>query len=118
MARSVSRSASFCSTVRSCLYLRQDPGESARDRGVAKGTERDVPLDKDEEGLVPQNRHDARVTLKPDKVEHERVDNLVRQRVFLVKQHTDEETVGACEEWRVISPGLRHERVGKQDGPV
>ena len=54
-------------------------------------------MDEDEEGLVPEDGHDAGVALEPDKVEDERVDDLVGERVLLVEEYADEETVGACD---------------------
>lgn len=73
---------------------------SARSRGDEREERRRqeegcVPLDEDEEGLVPQNGHDAGVALEAEKVEDESVDDLVREGVLLVEEDTDEERVGA-----------------------
>lgn len=69
---------------------------SCRERGRGRGEGWDAPLDKDEERLVPQDGHLARVALEPQEVEHERVDDLVRQRVLLVEQDPDEDAVRTC----------------------
>lgn len=54
-------------------------------------------MDEDEEGLVPEDGHDAGIALEADEVEDEGVDDLVGERVLFVEQHSDEETVGTCE---------------------
>lgn len=80
-------------------------GQGGRVEGDEGGIrrERDAPLSEDQQTLMPQDGQLATLALepvllvvrKPDKVEHERVDNLVRQRVLLVEQDADEERVGA-----------------------
>lgn len=64
---------------------------------------------------MPQNGHDTRVALETDEVEHKRVDDLVRQRVLLVEEHTDEETVGA---WWIIRVSRESKFALEGDGPV
>ena len=60
-----------------------------------------VSLHKDQQALVPQHRQlvlsglRARRVSESDKVEHERVDDLVRQGVLLVEQDSDEKRVGS-----------------------
>lgn len=94
--RRTSRRASFCSGVRSDLYLGVPAKVSSQLRPTTLRTLRyDSPLRKDEEGLVPQNRHLSLVTLEAQEVEDESVDDLVRQGVLLVEQNADKQTVGA-----------------------
>lgn len=50
---------------------------------------------------MPQHRHLSRIALETDEVEHERVDDLVRQRVLFVQKHADEDGVWPCVEQRV-----------------
>lgn len=55
-----------------------------------------LPLGQDKQRLVPKNRHVTRVSLEANKVEDQSVYDLVRQGILLVKQHSDEQAVGAC----------------------
>ena len=61
--------------------------EGISDMTVKKSTEenKDAPLDKDKEGLMPKNGHRSRIALETNKVEDESVDNFVGKSVFLVE---------------------------------
>lgn len=57
---------------------------------------RDVPLDEDQESLVPEDWQGPRIPLEADEVEDERVDDLVGQGILLVEKDADEDAVRTC----------------------
>lgn len=44
---------------------------------------------------MPEDRHDSRIPLEPNEVEHKGVDNFVGEGVLLVEENADEERVGS-----------------------